>query len=207
MAKEIMKTHDLKFCSRRTLCGQQKLSYNGLDLTFSLYDSYWREIRKICVVHLFNPNRVLLQRPTREDEVARMIEKISTSSAGSKPINLSKTLMCLTSTIICRVGFDKGYDEERIERSRFHALLNETQAMPKPEHKDILDVLLQIWKDRVFQVDLTLEHIKVVLMNVFIGGSDTSAATVIWAMTVLMKNPKCTNKVQEEFDWKESFCR
>lgn len=248
MAKEIMKTHDLNFCSRPTLYGQQKLSYSGLDLIFSPYDSYWREIRKICVVHLFNHNRVLLQRPIREDEVARMVEKISKSSIGSKPIiNLSETLMCLTSTIICRVGFGKRYEEEGIERSRFHGLLNETQAMfamfffsdyipfmgwvdrvsgllgrleknfkefdrfyqelidehlhpnrPKPEQEDILDVLLQIWRDRVFQVDLTLEHIKSVLMNVFVAGTDTSSATVVWAMTFLMKNPRCMKKVQEE---------
>ncbi|XWS65488.1 hypothetical protein CRYUN_Cryun05aG0117100 [Craigia yunnanensis] len=55
MAKEIMKTHDLNFFSMPTLCGQQKLSYNGLDLGFSPYNSYWKKIRKICVVHLFNP--------------------------------------------------------------------------------------------------------------------------------------------------------
>ncbi|XVF00250.1 hypothetical protein REPUB_Repub03eG0268800 [Reevesia pubescens] len=247
MAKEIMKTHDLNFCSRPTLLGQHKLSYNGLDVVFSPYDSYWREIRKICVVHLFNPNRVLLHRPIREDEVARMIEKISMSSVGLKPINLSETLMYLTSTIICRVGFGKRYEEEGVERSRFHGLLNETQAMfgiffvsdyipftgwvdrlsgllgrleknfkdfdsfyqelidehldpnrPKPEREDILDVLLQIWKDREFHVDLNFDHIKAVLMNVFVAGSDTSAGTVIWAMTFLMKNPRSMKKVQEE---------
>ncbi|XVF82306.1 hypothetical protein PTKIN_Ptkin16aG0035700 [Pterospermum kingtungense] len=247
MAREIMKTHDLNFCSRPTLRGQQKLSYNGLDLVFSPYDAYWREIRKICVIHLFNSNRTLLQRPIREDEVARMIEKISKSAIGSRPVNLSETVLCLTSTIICRVGFGKRYEEEGVERSRFHALLNETQAMfgiffysdyipfmgwvdrvsgllgrleknfkdfdtfyqelidehldpnqPKPEQEDILDVLLQIRRDRAFQVDLTLEHIKAVLMNVFVAGTDTSSATLVWAMTFLMKNPRCMKIVQEE---------
>ncbi|KDO39783.1 hypothetical protein CISIN_1g040924mg, partial [Citrus sinensis] len=57
MAKEILKTHDLQFCSRPALVAQQKLSYNGLDLAFSPYDEYWREIRKICAIHLFNSNR------------------------------------------------------------------------------------------------------------------------------------------------------
>ncbi|XWS74556.1 hypothetical protein CRYUN_Cryun01aG0008300 [Craigia yunnanensis] len=242
-----MKTHDLDFCSRPSLLGQQKLSYNGLDLAFSPYNSYWREIRKICVVHLFNPNRSLLHRPIREDEVARMIEKIYKSSVGSKPIDLSEALLCLTSTIICIVGFGKRYEEEGIERSRFHGLLNEAQAMfgsllfsdyipfmgwvdrlsgllgrlekyfkdfdtfyqelidehldpnrPKPEQEDFLDVLLQIWRDRVFQVDLTFDHIKAVLMNVSVAGTDTSAETVIWAMTFLMKNPRSMKKVQEE---------
>ncbi|EEF27263.1 cytochrome P450, putative [Ricinus communis] len=71
-------------------------------------------------------------------------------------------------------------------------------SIPKPEQEDILDVLLQIWKDRSFKAYLTPDHIKAVLMNVFVGGTDTSAATVVWAMTFLMKNPIAMKKAQEE---------
>ncbi|KAH9784300.1 cytochrome P450 83B1 [Citrus sinensis] len=252
MAKEILKTHDLQFCSRPALVGQQKLSYNGLDLAFSPYDEYWREIRKICVIHLLNSNKVQNFRPIREDEVSRMIEKISKSVAASKLVNLSEVMMSLTSTIICRIGFGKRYDEDEATsaRSRFQALLNETQALfvsffvtdyfpfmgwidkftgkmqrlqnnfqeldrfyqelidehldpnrtksKLPQQEDIIDVLLQIRKDRGFKVDLTLDNIKAVLMNVFVAGTDTSAATVVWAMTYLTKNPRAMKKVQLE---------
>ncbi|XP_022765972.1 cytochrome P450 83B1-like [Durio zibethinus] len=247
MAKEVMKTHDLDFCSRPTLRAPQILSYDGSDLAFSPYNAYWREIRKICVVHLFNPNRVQLYCPIREDEVARLIEKISKLSVHSKPVNLSELMMCLTSTMICRIGFGKRYEEEVTERSRFHSLLNESQTVlasfyisdyfpsmgwvdrlsgllgrlekkfkeldifyqelidehldpnrPKPEQEDIVDVLLQIWKDRNFTIDLNMDNIKAVLTDVFIAGTDTSAATVIWVMTFLMKNPRCMKKIQEE---------
>ncbi|KAJ0085843.1 hypothetical protein Patl1_09267 [Pistacia atlantica] len=247
MAKEVLKTQDLVCCSRPALLGQQTLSYNGLDLVFSPYNDYWREIRKICVIHLFNSNRVQQFRPIREDEVSRMMEKISKAIVASRPVNLSEHMMSLTSTIICRVAFGKRYEEEGIERSRFHALLNETQALfisfffsdyfpfigwvdkltgmirrldnnfkafdkfyqelveehldpnkPKNGQEDIIDVLLQIRKERGFKVDLTSDHIKAVLMNVFVAGTDTSAATVVWAMTLLMKNPRVMKKVQAE---------
>ncbi|XVE69771.1 hypothetical protein DITRI_Ditri10aG0017700 [Diplodiscus trichospermus] len=36
------------------------------------------------------------------------------------------------------------------------------------------------------------------MRNVFLGGTDASAATVIWAMTLLMKNPSSMKKAQEE---------
>ncbi|XP_043812744.1 cytochrome P450 71A1-like, partial [Manihot esculenta] len=62
----------------------------------------------------------------------------------------------------------------------------------------VLDILLQLWKNRSFKVDLTFDHIKAVLMNVFVGGTDTGAATVVWAMTLLMKNPITMKKAQEE---------
>ncbi|KDO39891.1 hypothetical protein CISIN_1g013651mg [Citrus sinensis] len=249
MAKEILKTHGLQFCSRPASVAQQKLSYNGLDLAFSPYYEYWREIRKICVIHLFNSNRAKKFRPIREDEVSRMMEKISKSVAASNPVNVSEVMMSLTSTIICRIGFGKRYDEDKATsgRSRFHTLLNETlvsffvpdyfpligwidkltgmmqrlqnsfQELDRfyqelmDEHldpnrtkselaqqEDIIDVLLQIRKNCGFKVDLTLDHIKAVLMNVFVAGADTSAATVVWAMTYLMKNPRAMKKVQLE---------
>ncbi|KAL5778164.1 hypothetical protein ACOSP7_011090 [Xanthoceras sorbifolium] len=96
MAKEVMKTHDLEFCSRLALLGQQKLSYNGLDLCATPFNDYYREMRKLCVAHLFNLNRVQQYRPIREDEVSRMIKKISKSAAAvaTKLVNLSE-LMCL----------------------------------------------------------------------------------------------------------------
>ncbi|KAH9718028.1 cytochrome P450 83B1 [Citrus sinensis] len=212
-----LKTHDLQFSSRPALVVTQKLSYNGLDLVFSPYGEYWREIRKICVIHLFNSNRAQNFRPIREDEVSRMIESISKSAAASKQVNLSEIMMSLSCNIICRLGFGKrsGDESETItERSRFHTLLNEIQALfyqelidehldpkrtkAKVQQEDLVDVLLQIRKDHGFKVDLTLDHIKAVLMNIFVAGTDTSAATLVWAMTYLMKHPRVMKKVQEE---------
>ncbi|MBA0638751.1 hypothetical protein Godav_021929, partial [Gossypium davidsonii] len=127
LAEEVMKTQDLNFCSTPQQHGTHKLSYNGLDLAFSPYNDYWREIRKLCVVHLFN--RVQQYRPIRDDEVGRLIGKIFKLSVDSKPVNLSEVMMCFSSTIICRVGFDKRYDEGGIERSRYLGLLKESRAM------------------------------------------------------------------------------
>ncbi|KAJ0024128.1 hypothetical protein Pint_09096 [Pistacia integerrima] len=122
-------------------------------------------------------------------------------------------MMSLTSTITCRLAFGKRYEDEGIERSRFHALLSETQAMfgsfffadhfpfmgwvdkltgmisrlqknfnefdkfydellaehldprrPKSAQEDIIDVLLQIRKERGFKIDITWDQIKGVLM-------------------------------------------
>ena len=129
IAKEVMKTQDLEFASRPSLIGQQRLSYNGLDLAFSPYNDYWREMREICVLHLFTLKRVKSYTSIREYEVSQMIEKISKLASASKLINLSEALMFLTSTIICRVAFGKRYEGEGCERSRFHGLLNDAQAM------------------------------------------------------------------------------
>ncbi|XP_031256486.1 cytochrome P450 83B1-like, partial [Pistacia vera] len=247
MAKEVWKTHDLAFCSRPALLAMRKLSYKGSDLAFAPYNESWREKRNLCVMHLFNPNRVQQFRPTREDEVSRMIQKISKSVAASKPVSLSELLMSMTSSIICRLAFGKRYEGDEREGNGFCAMLHETEAMlgsfffsdyfpfmgwvdkltgmkrrlennfkeldiffqeiiqdhsdskvPKNGKEDIIDIFLQIRKDGGLKVDITWDHIKAVLMNVFAGGSDSSATTIVWFMTYLMKNSRVMKKVQEE---------
>ncbi|QCE03839.1 cytochrome P450 [Vigna unguiculata] len=247
LAKEVMKIHDLEFCGRPKLLGQQKLSYNGTDIAFSPYNSYWREIRKICVVHILSSIRVSNFSTIRHFEVKQMIRKISMQASSSKVTNLSDALMSLTTTIICRIAFGRRYEDEGTERSRFHGLLNECQAMlgmfffsdyipflgwidritglrarleqnfkeldtfyqevidehmdpnrKTPENEDLIDVLLQLKTQRSFSVHLENDHIKAVFMDMLVAATDTTAATTVWAMTLLLKNPRVMKKVQEE---------
>ncbi|KAK2452309.1 cytochrome P450 83B1 [Trifolium repens] len=74
-------------------------------------------------------------------------------------------------------------------------------ARPKSKEQevvDIIDILLQMMNDHSLSFEFTLDHIKALLMNIFIGGTDTSTSTVVWAMTSLMNNPRVMNKVQME---------
>nr|WMZ41172.1 cytochrome P450 family 83 subfamily A polypeptide 2 [Ipomoea batatas] len=249
MAKEALKTHDLAFSSRPSFIGQQRLSYNGLDIAFSPYNDYWREMKKISVLHLFSLKRVKQFQPIREDEVSQMINRISKLAFSYQQVNLSEIAMSLTSNITCRSAFGLSYDEEGQEKRRFHKLSNEAQAMlaggslvadffplfgwiidkltgkvarlervfkgldsfyqelidkhlqpnsPKSMDGDIIDILLGLMEENSSLVNLTCDHIKAVLMNVFVGGTETSAVVIIWAMTSLMKDPRVMNKVQQE---------
>ncbi|XP_074591600.1 cytochrome P450 71A1-like [Curcuma longa] len=62
------------------------------------------------------------------------------------------------------------------------------------ENEDLLDVLLRLRKDG----QLTEENLKGVLMNIFIGGTDTSSAVVEWAMAELIRLPELMKRAQEE---------
>ncbi|KAJ0436677.1 putative cytochrome P450 [Helianthus annuus] len=64
------------------------------------------------------------------------------------------------------------------------------------EEDDLIDILLQLEKDKLFS--LTHDHIKVMLMDVLVAGTDTSAAIVVWAMTLLIRNLVVMQKAQEE---------
>lgn len=245
LAKEVLHTQDLNFSNRPQFVGSQKLSYNGLDIAFSQYNEYFREVKKISVVHLLNSKRVESFTPISQEEVLRMIKTISLLSSASKIVDLSELLTAYSSSNICRIAFGKRYEEAEGSRSSFRTLLNDVQAMliasfyadffplggfldrlngnssrlektfkdldafyeeiisdhldpnrTKSEQEDIIDVLLHLRKERSFE--LTLDHIKALLMNIFLGGTDTSSVMVVWAMTELVKNPHTMKKVQEE---------
>ncbi|KAG1327504.1 cytochrome P450 71A1 [Cocos nucifera] len=63
------------------------------------------------------------------------------------------------------------------------------------EDEDTIDALLRIQKDANY---ITQDHIKAVLMNIFIAGTDTSSSTVDWAMAELMRHPRVMKKAQYE---------
>ncbi|KAI3777474.1 hypothetical protein L1987_47274 [Smallanthus sonchifolius] len=253
LAKEVLKTQDLIFCGRPLFIGQQKITYDGIDIAFSPYNEHWREMRKIFTLHLFSPKRVQSFKYIREDEVSSVMKTIHDLALSSKTVNLSEMMKKLTSNIMMRVSFGKRYQDGH-ESTKVFRLLNKLQAYlvdlyvsdiwpglpfvglvdrlmgkmnrlekcfqdldsfyqqliderlvnnqkhkPYEEDKDeddVIDILLQLVKDKQFS--LNHEHIKAMLMDVLIAGTDTGAAIVVWAMTSLIKNPKVMKKAQEE---------
>ncbi|CAL9172070.1 unnamed protein product [Musa hybrid cultivar] len=63
------------------------------------------------------------------------------------------------------------------------------------EDGDVLDDLLRMQKD---EEGLTEDHIKGVLMNIIIAGTDTSTATVLWTMAELIRQPELMKRAQDE---------
>ncbi|KAL1564014.1 6,7,8-trihydroxycoumarin synthase-like [Salvia divinorum] len=247
LAKEVLRNQDLAFCSRPKLVAQQRLSYNAADMVFVPYGEEWREQRRIANVHLLSRIKVQSFRSVREDEVARMVADIARSASSSPPgaVNLSAAAMGLTTTLICRTGFGKRYEEQGSELRRFQELLDELGMLLTAFFvSDYFPALS--WVDRVsgltkrldcafekldsfyqeliddhldrggtqkdeqdhilgmqikFELDPTQpiwDRVKALLMNLFLGGSDSSAATIVWVMTALMKEPHIMEKVQSE---------
>ncbi|KAI0512265.1 hypothetical protein KFK09_012904 [Dendrobium nobile] len=68
------------------------------------------------------------------------------------------------------------------------------------EEKDLVHVLLRLHKAAVLHGGFlsNIDHVKAILVEVFIAGTDTSSATITWTMTELIRNPRVLKKLQEE---------
>ncbi|KAL1568157.1 cytochrome P450 71A9-like [Salvia divinorum] len=67
----------------------------------------------------------------------------------------------------------------------FEELIHErvNQNRPKSMNSNILDILIKMKKENSSSVALTWDNVKAILMDIFVDGTDTSAATIIWAMS------------------------
>nr|QWT69372.1 CYP71B19 [Gynostemma pentaphyllum] len=253
-ARELLKTHDLQSCSRPSKDSAKKLTYNHLDIAFSPYSDYWREMRKTCVLELFSVKRVKSYQSIREEEAGLLIDSISESVCSETPVDLSEKSVAFMASILFRIAFGKRFQASEFGYEKFHEVLSEVVAMLgsfsaseymgfpevmgkmidkvsgrygrlervskelnslfqkvidehldpdriKPEEDDIIDVLLTIKKEQDelgASYSMTHENIKGILLNIFLGGIDTGAITLIWAMAELAKHPNVMKKAQQE---------
>lgn len=128
-ARVVLKVNDLNSCSRPPLVGARILTYNYLDIGFTPYSDYWREMRKICVLELFSTKRVRSYWSIREEEVDSLISSISQSSASATPVDLTEKLYSLTASIIFRIAFGTSFQGSGFNHHKFYEVVHDAEAM------------------------------------------------------------------------------
>ncbi|CAA7012950.1 unnamed protein product [Microthlaspi erraticum] len=88
-------------------------------------------------------------------------------------------------------GFDKLL--ERI-------LVEHEERLEENQDKDMMDLLLEAYHDEEAEYKITRNHIKSLFVEIFMGGSDTSAQAAEWTMAEIINNPNVLDKLREEID-------
>ncbi|KAI3684478.1 hypothetical protein L6452_33702 [Arctium lappa] len=246
-AREIMKTHDLKFANRPKLNIPDIVIYGSNDITFSRYGEYWRQVKSIAVVHLLNNMRVQSFQHVRAKEVAVMIEMIEKDGGSNSVTDLSELIFWLVNNIVCTVALGRTYRGSKfrnlLERfvevfgaisvgsyipwlswidrlsgleDKAHKVAKELDAFlqgaaeehtnkrkgmdnaQSDEEQDLVDILLDVQRDNTTGFTLHNDTIKALILDVFVAGTDTTFATLIWSISELLRHPRVMRKLQQE---------
>ncbi|XWS47862.1 hypothetical protein CRYUN_Cryun13aG0021900 [Craigia yunnanensis] len=85
---------------------------------------------------------------------------------------------------------DKFYDEVMEDH------LDPTRT--EVNHEDIVNVVIRIQKDPSQGITLSSQQTKAVLMDVLLAEIDTTASTLVWTLTELIRNPSLMERAQAE---------
>ncbi|KAM7519642.1 hypothetical protein LguiB_018604 [Lonicera macranthoides] len=180
MAKEVIKTHDIAFCSRPVLLGLGKLSYKGLDVAMSPYNDSWREVKKIVTLHLLSSKRVQSFHPIREEEVSCSFDE---GYEGSKFHNLLIEWQVVAAKFYFSdhfpligwidnvTGLCTRLDNIFREMDLVYQELIDDHLDSKRNNssqEDILDIFLRLTEEQASSVDFSFDHIKGVLMVIHV---------------------------------------
>jgi len=113
--------------------GPRMLSYDFLDVAFSPYGNYWREMRKLFILELVSMRRVQSFAYARAAEVDRLVASLAAAAAGRSPpagapvvVDLSEKLYALSDGIVGTVAFGKMYGSAQFGRSSFQRVMDDT---------------------------------------------------------------------------------
>ncbi|KAG7582641.1 Cytochrome P450 superfamily [Arabidopsis suecica] len=86
--------------------------------------------------------------------------------------------------------------DELLER----ILVEHEEKPDKHQFTDLMDVLLEAYADENAEHKITRNHIKSLFVELFLGGTDTSAQTIQWIMAEIINNPNILERLREEID-------
>ncbi|KAL8232224.1 hypothetical protein R6Q57_002002 [Mikania cordata] len=243
-AKEIMKTHDLSFCSRPSLTIPNIVLYGSKVIAFSPYGEHWRRLKSIMVLKLLSTTRVKSYQYVIESEIDHMIWVLGESSGTM--IDMGATLLSLTSNIICRVALGRKLDglhhTNLVSRllhiltvfsvgsyipwlswiDQINGLIGRAEKIAKDfdeflevvieehvnkkkgedasssEGEDFVDILLDLQNDETTGFTLDRYYLKTLILEAFLGGTETNQTSLQWALSELIKNPRVMSKLQQE---------
>ncbi|KAJ4879269.1 Cytochrome P450 71B28 [Raphanus sativus] len=227
-AEEVLKVHDLECCSRPETVGTRTISYNCKGIGFMPYireeesNLLVKKLSESASNHsLVNLNKTLFTLVASivcrigfrinlqdcefidEDSIAEFVQKCESVTRTSM---FSDFFPGRFGRFIDRIsGHSKRLESIFSEVDSFLQNILDDHLNPggrrEEESSDIIDVMIDMMRKRDKDGDSfrpTIDNLKGMISDIFIAGVNTTASTMIWAMTELVRNPRVMNKVQDE---------
>ncbi|XP_049391877.1 cytochrome P450 71AU50-like isoform X1 [Solanum stenotomum] len=124
-AEKVLKTYDHIFASRPHHEASQYLAYGQKNLIFAKYGVYWRNMRKLCTVHLLSNNKINSFQSMRKQEVELLIESLKKEAHDRVVVDLSAKITSLNANLTCLMVFGKKYMDEDLDKRGFKSVVQD----------------------------------------------------------------------------------
>ncbi|KAK6791820.1 hypothetical protein RDI58_010901 [Solanum bulbocastanum] len=212
LAREVLKDQDTIFANRDVPAAGREFSYGGNDRVWNPYGPKWCMLRKMFLTVLNVMTSMLWGGTVKGEERARLgaefrhavtkiSELIGTPNVSDFYPGLAWfDLQGLTKKVKVLVNrFDKIFKSKIDQRQKMDRN-SEMGTGVGQESKDFLQVLLKLKDEADSKMPLTMTELKAFLMEMVLGGTDTTANTVEFAMAEIMHKPDVLMKLQQELD-------
>ncbi|KAG8505795.1 Steroid 21-hydroxylase [Galemys pyrenaicus] len=187
------------------------MPHHSEDLALGDYSLLWKAHKKLTHSAL-----QLAMRSSAESLVEQLTQEFCErmrAQAGA-PVAIQKEFSLLTCNIICYLTFgDKFFPSPGLWRLK-QAMKNRDRLVEKQmkQHKeslvagpwrDLMDYMLQGVGEKQEEKGprhLHEGHVHMSVVNLFIGGTETTAITLSWAVAFLLHHPEIQQRLQEEVD-------
>ncbi|CAI9118599.1 OLC1v1020191C1 [Oldenlandia corymbosa var. corymbosa] len=134
------------------------------------------------------------------DKVIKLMKEVLLRASGFDISDILPSWKILCHLSLMKPKLEELHDEfdEILETIIQKHLENPTGRNGEFGQEDLIDVLLRIQKSGDLQFPINNTNIKAVLLDMFTGGTTTSATVVEWAMAEMMRNPDVMAKAQRE---------
>ncbi|PHT65730.1 hypothetical protein T459_30155 [Capsicum annuum] len=199
--------------------------YNCKDIGFSQDVDYWRQMRKICSIELLSAKMVKSLNAIRQDELSSLISSIRSMRAFGKICKDGAEFITILKEILLLIGgfyvvdlFSSWRLLHNINgaKSRLVSAHRKVDAVKEDilnEHienkaagkkggefgdEDLVDVFRRVKENTELQFPFTTDHIKAVIFDIFVAGTETSFIVLTLAFAEMMKNPHTMARAQSE---------
>ncbi|CAL4930103.1 unnamed protein product [Urochloa decumbens] len=180
----------------------------------------WRALRKVCAAELFAPRRLDAHRPIRRDKARRLASHVARLARDGAPVDVGRAAFTTALNMLSCAIFsaDLADLDDRAASGAFKGIIEEftvavgvpnvsdffpierrlqERATGEPPKNDFLDLLLD-YRGAEDGRGFCRQTLLSLLTDLFSAGSDTSAATVEWAMAELLQSPSSMAKARDE---------
>ncbi|CBI38443.3 unnamed protein product, partial [Vitis vinifera] len=196
LTREVLKDQDVTFANRDVPEAALEAAYGGSDIVWTPYGPEWRMLRKVCVREMLSSTTLDSVYALRHREIRQTVSHLY-SQAGL-PVNIGEQTFLTVLNVITSMLWGGTVKGE--ERTSLGAEMEMDKEGGNGGGKDFLQYLLKLKDEGDSKTPFTMTHLKALLMDMVVGGTDTTSNTVEFAMAEIMNKPEVMKKVEQELE-------